>query len=66
MDEFSERRINNQLIPVEVYSPNYIYELEDFLNYCIGVFNQTLVDSTGGNVYLRNLVTDVKDLKERL
>ena len=54
MDEFSKKRLSKKIIPVENYSPNYEDDLESFLNYCITVFNDTIIDSTKEDIILRN------------
>ena len=65
MDEFSKKRLSKKIIPVENYSPNYKDDLESFLNYCITVFNDTIIDSTKEDIILRNLIRDVNDLIKR-
>ena len=65
MDEFSKKRLSKKIIPVENYSPNYEDDLESFLNYCITVFNNTIIDSTKEDIILRNLIRDVNDLIKR-
>ena len=65
MDEFSKKRLSKKIIPVENYSPNYEDDLESFLNYCINVFNHTIIDSTKEDIILRNLIRDVNDLIKR-
>ncbi len=65
MDEFSKKRLSKKIIPVENYSPNYEDDLESFLNYCITVFNDTIIDSTKEDIILRNLIRDVNDLIKR-
>ena len=65
MDEFSKKRLSKKIIPVENYSPNYKDDLESFLNHCITVFNDTIIDSTKEDIILRNLIRDVNDLIKR-
>ena len=65
MDEFSKKRLSKKIIPVENYSPNYEDDLESFLNHCITVFNDTIIDSTKEDIILRNLIRDVDDLIKR-
>ena len=65
MDEFSKKRLSKKIIQVENYSPNYEDDLESFLNYCITVFNDTIIDSTKEDIILRNLIRDVNDLIKR-
>ena len=65
MDEFSKKRLSKKIILVENYSPNYEDDLESFLNHCITVFNDTIIDSTKEDIILRNLIRDVNDLIKR-